>query len=122
MNTKHIIKNKLWGYEEWIVNKKEYCGKVLFFDSNCACSYHYHKIKDETFYVLSGFCSIKYGITDDINESQIKVLNEGDSFYVSPYLRHQIITKEIECKILEISTQHFEEDSYRIQESFRIQS
>ncbi len=122
MNIKHIIKNKLWGYEEWIVNKKEYCGKILFFDSDCACSYHYHKIKDETFYVLSGSCSIKYGTTDDIKESQIKQLSEGDSFYVRPGLRHQVITKGIECKILEISTQHFEDDSYRIQQSVRKQS
>ena len=22
---------KGWGYEKWIVNKEEYCGKILFF-------------------------------------------------------------------------------------------
>ena len=23
--------SKGWGYEKWIVNKPEYCGKILFF-------------------------------------------------------------------------------------------
>ena len=35
---------KGWGYEHWIVNKKEYCGKILFFKKGKRCSWHYHKL------------------------------------------------------------------------------
>ena len=42
---------KGWGYEKWIVNNKDYCGKILFFVKGMKCSWHYHKIKKETFYI-----------------------------------------------------------------------
>ena len=41
---------KGWGYELWIVNKPEYCGKLLFFNEGKKCSWHYHILKDEVFY------------------------------------------------------------------------
>ena len=49
----HFVK-KGWGYEKWIVNKPEYCGKLLFFEKGKRCSWHYHELKDEVFYVQSG--------------------------------------------------------------------
>jgi mannose-6-phosphate isomerase-like protein (cupin superfamily) len=52
MEIKHVDKG--WGYEKWIVNKEEYCGKLLFFNKDKRCSWHYHKIKDEVFYLQSG--------------------------------------------------------------------
>ena len=51
------IHPKGWGYEKWIVNNDLYCGKVLFFERGKKCSWHYHKVKDETFYVkVVKFC------------------------------------------------------------------
>ena len=52
LKIKHVPKG--WGYEKWIVNTEEYCGKLLFFNKGKRCSWHYHKIKDETFYLQSG--------------------------------------------------------------------
>ena len=48
------IHPKGWGHEKWIVNTDKYCGKILFFEEGKQCSWHYHKLKDETFYVQSG--------------------------------------------------------------------
>ena len=31
MEMTHVDKG--WGWERWIVNKEEYCGKLLFFNS-----------------------------------------------------------------------------------------
>ena len=45
---------KGWGYERWIVNCEEYCGKLLFFEKDKKCSWHYHVLKDEVFYLQSG--------------------------------------------------------------------
>ena len=48
------------GYEKWIVNKSEYCGKLLFFMKGKRCSWHYHELKDEVFYLQSGKMLVKY--------------------------------------------------------------
>ena len=45
---------KGWGYEKWIVNNEEYCGKLLFLAKGKKCSWHFHKLKDEVFYGQSG--------------------------------------------------------------------
>tara|TARA_R110001592_G_scaffold292525_1_gene562009 strand:- start:336 stop:731 length:396 start_codon:yes stop_codon:yes gene_type:complete len=110
---------KGWGYEKWIVNKEEYCGKLLFFKAGMKCSYHYHKVKDETFYLQSGRMVIRHCIDDSTdhnnfeNECETNILEAGMSFYVPVSMRHQMeaIT---DCELYEFSTQHFEEDSYRI--------
>ena len=60
MNTKIEIYPKVWGEEHWIVNK-EYCGKKLVLKKGFRCSMHFHKIKDETFYVISGKVLIELG-------------------------------------------------------------
>ena len=40
---------KGWGFEKWIVNNEEYCGKLLYFAKGKRCSWHYHVLKDEVF-------------------------------------------------------------------------
>ena len=37
---KHVPKG--WGWERWIVNCPEYCGKLLFFNKGKRCSWHFH--------------------------------------------------------------------------------
>ena len=60
---------KGWGYEKWIVNKDEYCGKLLHIIKGKKCSWHYHKLKDETFYLQEGKILLKYSDEDNIEES-----------------------------------------------------
>ena len=48
------IHPKGWGRELWIANSELYCGKILELNEDKRCSIHYHKLKDETFYILSG--------------------------------------------------------------------
>jgi quercetin dioxygenase-like cupin family protein len=105
---------KGWGYEKWIVNKPQYCGKLLFFEKGKRCSWHYHKIKDEVFYLQSGKLLVKCSIDDDVNCAKESVLNPGESFHVYTGLRHQMIALE-ESELFEFSTQHFDSDSHRIE-------
>jgi mannose-6-phosphate isomerase-like protein (cupin superfamily) len=107
------IHPKGWGYENWIVNNELYCGKILFFEAGKKCSWHYHKIKDETFYIQSGSIMITYGNDDNINLARTITLNKGERFYVYPGLRHQMQAYE-DTELIEFSTQHFEDDSYRV--------
>ncbi len=106
--------SKGWGFEKWIVNCEEYCGKLLYVVKGKKCSWHYHKIKDEVFYVQSGKILVKYSDEDSLAESKSVTLSPGDNFHVYRGLRHQFTALE-DSQIFEFSTQHFDEDSYRIE-------
>ena len=71
---------KVWGYELWIHNDEEYCGKSLVFPKQ------------------GNYFSIK----------------EGDSVLIERGQPHQLISLEDNSIVFEVSTQHFDEDSYRI--------
>jgi quercetin dioxygenase-like cupin family protein len=105
---------KGWGFEKWIVNNEKYCGKLLYFVKGKRCSWHYHKIKDEVFYIQSGKILVKYSDKDDIMNANERILNPGDNFHVYVGLRHQMIALQ-DTELFEFSTQHFDSDSYRIQ-------
>ena len=108
--------NKGWGFELWIHNDSKYCGKLLSFDKGKKCSFHYHVRKHETFYVRSGELRCKFVPFEDIlNEEAypFTCLTAGDSYEVPPYLVHQM-EAVTDVEMFEFSTQHFEEDSYRV--------
>jgi len=104
---------KGWGYEKWIVNKSEYCGKLLCFMRDKRCSWHYHKLKDEVFYLQSGKMLVKFSDQDDITKAEELILKPGDNFHVWRGLRHQMIAIE-DSELFEFSTEHFDSDSHRI--------
>tara|TARA_R110000803_G_scaffold109914_3_gene178270 strand:+ start:1789 stop:2154 length:366 start_codon:yes stop_codon:yes gene_type:complete len=107
---------KGWGFEKWIVNCEEYCGKLLFFVKGKRCSWHYHKLKDEVFFVQSGRIKVLYSSQewDELKDACEVVLTKGDNFHVTRGMRHQMIALE-DTELYEFSTQHFDSDSYRIQ-------
>tara|TARA_B100000242_G_C42648272_1_gene304664 strand:- start:77 stop:433 length:357 start_codon:yes stop_codon:yes gene_type:complete len=104
---------KGWGYEKWIVNTDEYCGKLLHFIKGKKCSWHYHKLKDETFYLQEGKLLVKYSDNDNLDEANEVILERGDKFHVYRGLRHQMFAME-DTDMFEFSTQHFDSDSHRI--------
>ena len=105
---------KGWGFEKWIVNNEEYCGKLLYFAKGKRCSWHYHVLKDEVFYLQSGEMIVKYSDDDNIETAQELILKPGDNFHVYRGLRHQMIATQ-DSELFEFSTQHFDSDSHRIQ-------
>ncbi len=105
---------KGWGHEIWIINKSEYCGKLLFFKKGKMCSWHHHKIKDEVFYLQSGLMRVKFSYEDDIQKADEIILEPGQNFYVPTGLRHRMIALE-DSELFEFSTEHFDSDSHRIQ-------
>ena len=104
---------KGWGFEKWIVNNEQYCGKLLYFVKGKKCSWHYHKLKDETFYIQSGKLILFYGEDDNIELAQKKVLKKRDHFHVPVGLRHRMYALE-DTEMFEFSTQHFDSDSIRV--------
>mgnify|MGYP001417272072 CR=1 FL=1 len=104
---------KGWGFEKWIHNSEEYCGKLLYFVKGKCCSWHYHVLKDEVFYIQSGKVLVKYSDGDEIESAKELILEKGDKFHVYRGLRHRIIALE-DTELFEFSTQHFDSDSHRI--------
>ena len=104
---------KGWGYEKWIVNTEEYCGKLLHFIKGKRCSGPYHVLKDETFYLQEGKLHVLYSDNDDRGNAKDVILERGDKFHVYRGLRHQMLALE-DTDMFEFSTQHFDEDSYRV--------
>ncbi len=105
--------NKGWGQERWLVNIPSYCAKILEIRSGLRLSWHFHKVKEETFIVLSGQCHVVFGQNEDINKAERILLTPGSRFHVPPGLIHQLIAVT-DCEILEVSTAHSDTDSYRV--------
>ena len=112
-SSKIKIVPKGWGYEKWICNTEEYCGKLLHIIKGKKCSWHYHVLKDETFYLQEGKLRVKYSDDDDLENAKEIILGRGDKFPVYRGLRHQMFAME-DTDMFEFSTQHFEEDSHRV--------
>lgn len=104
---------KGWGFEKWIHNCDLYCGKLLYFVKDKKCSWHYHALKDEAFYVQSGKILVRYSKEDSLDEAAEVILNVGDNFHVPVGLRHQMEAIE-DTELFEFSTQHFDRDSHRL--------
>lgn len=111
-NKPHFFVPKGWGWESWIVNNPEYCGKALFFKQGKKCSFHYHKEKSETFYCYQGRIKVWLSDTDDFPDNSI-VLEPGDSVDVPRGTRHQM-EGLLDSILIEFSTEHKDSDSYRI--------
>lgn len=104
---------KGWGEEIWITNNDLYCGKILKFNKGAEFSMHYHIQKEETWAVMEGKLTLKYYDLSNAEEKEVE-LNEGDTVHLRPCIPHKLIALE-DSKIFEVSTRHYEYDSYRIQ-------
>lgn len=100
------IVTKIWGSEEWIVNG-EYCGKILKLNKGYRCSMHYHKNKEETFYLLSGKVLMEV-------ENMKHIMTPGNTQLIRPNQKHRFTGLEY-SKMIEFSTHYECKDSYRIE-------
>lgn len=107
------VVEKTWGQERWIANSPMYCSKFLDVKYGHGTSIHHHEKKFETMVVISGGFRIMI-------ENDFVFMYEGDILNISPYQIHKIdaLTPELSsfsdyAVMLEISTQHFDDDSIR---------
>ena len=100
---------KVWGKEVWMANTNKYCGKLLYLLKGKKCSLHYHKRKDETFYVYAGKVLIEI---KQKNHTVSTILKPGDSIRIHKKEKHRFMGIQ-NSLIIEISTNHQDSDSYR---------
>ncbi len=105
---------KEWGKEDWIVNNEKfnYCGKRLILTKGWQCSIHQHKIKSEVFYVNKGLVLMQAYDGE-------RVMKPGESLLIEPGTKHRFIGLT-DTEILEFSSFHREEDSYRDEPSGQV--
>ena len=111
---------KEWGYELIIHNDEKYCGKILFIKKGNCISLQFHKKKTETFYLQSGELLCKFSAEEDfISPEDLKIvkMKGGEVKEIPVGFIHQVFAIE-DSTIVEFSTQHFDDDTYRISKTF----
>lgn len=99
--------HKTWGAEYIITNNATGCYKILYLEPNKLGSKHYHKVKNETFVIAEGIVRLEYeGI-------ETKYLLQNDCFVIAPCHWHRFVAIDKPTKIIEISDQHFDHDTFR---------
>ena len=103
---------KGWGHELiWATNDK-YCGKLLKFNQGAKFSMHFHREKDETWYVLDG--EFEVIVIDTVNAKRTShYLKPGDTWRNEPLEPHQVVCIE-PGTLIEVSTPDSVEDNYRV--------
>ena len=97
---------KVWGKELIIANTEKYAGKILVIDKRAISSLHQHLKKDETFLCIEGKVILTVG-----NETHC-LGPYSDPVHIPPGSWH--VFKGLEnSKIVEVSTEHKEEDVER---------
>lgn len=112
---KNCIKQvgKLWGTEFWIVNNDSYCMKFLKINPGNVSSFHYHKVKDETFICIAG------NVLLTLRDNKQVSLSPGQQYRLQPNVAHSFEALGGTSWVLEVSTTHDDADVFRITESFR---
>ena len=89
-------------------------GKLLVFNyTGDKFSMHYHLKKKESWYVQQGSFIFSWL---DVEDGKLisQIIKVGDSVTIERGLPHQLQAIDDNSTIYEVSTQHFNEDSYRI--------
>jgi mannose-6-phosphate isomerase len=106
------VVEKGWGNEVIFATNDKYCGKLLNFNTGAKFSMHFHSIKDESWYVLTGKFIVKVIDTNTSEQFDIE-LEPGNTWHNKPLMPHQLICIE-EGTIIEVSTPDSVEDNYRV--------
>jgi|TARA_B110000977_G_C11022945_1_gene472045 mannose-6-phosphate isomerase len=108
------VVQKGWGYEVIWATTEKYCGKMMVFTNTGArFSMHFHKEKDESWFVNSGRFLVRW-IDTKTAETHEQELKEGDTWHNPPLMPHQLIAVQSGSSITEVSTADSVEDNYRV--------
>jgi quercetin dioxygenase-like cupin family protein len=104
---------KPWGHELIWAHTERYVGKILHIRKGHALSLQYHRKKDETIHLLAGRIELQTG---DGSALDCRVLEPGDSFHITPGLRHRM-TALLDSDVLEASTPELD-DVVRLEDRY----
>jgi mannose-6-phosphate isomerase-like protein (cupin superfamily) len=114
---------KSWGMEIEFINTPLYCYKMLVCVHGRWSSkgqFHYHVVKDETFFVVRGKLELETRDTFRAEHflfetvKNVSILHPQDTFRVFPTMHHRFRSVGKSCIFYEISTRHVDIDSIRV--------
>ncbi len=106
--------DKPWGYELIFAHTDRYVGKILHIEPGEALSLQYHRVKDETLYLLRG----EYELEVEEDGRMVRhQMQPGDTYRIRPNTRHRMRTEAIACDILEVSTPELD-DVVRLEDRY----
>ena len=106
---------KPWGYEEIWAETDKYVGKRMLIRAGQRMSLQYHKVKEETIYVISGILLI----WESKDEEQITILNPGEAYHVKPNSIHRFGAElSGDTVIMEVSTPELD-DVVRLSDDYK---
>jgi mannose-6-phosphate isomerase-like protein (cupin superfamily) len=107
--------DKPWGYELIWALTEDYCGKILFVKAGESLSLQFHKIKDESWYVLDGRAELELGAPGQ-SALDTEVIRPGAAFRFRPGTVHRVRALE-DTRILEVSTPELD-DIVRLEDTY----
>lgn len=107
--------DKGWGHEIWMHNSAAFCFKQLVFNgADCKTSLHFHIKKCEMFYVCRG--TFELTMVSKEGKRMVRVMEPQDFQFIPCGMPHRVKCVSVKGGVvLEASSQHFEEDSYRVE-------
>ena len=112
-----MIIDKPWGYEKIWAKTEQYVGKLLYIKEGERLSLQYHRVKEETIYVLEGKLELvlEEGPRRDMHSV---FLAPGDTFHIAPLTIHRFAaTQGTDVKVLEVATTELD-DVVRIEDDY----
>jgi mannose-6-phosphate isomerase-like protein (cupin superfamily) len=109
------IVDTAWGREHVLTNQPKYCAKILEVDGGMTCSLHRHKVKEETFIVLTGSGWIETTLDPAARTEPVR-LGTGCFVHLEAGTWHRFWTED-HLVMLEVSTHHDDKDVERETES-----
>ena len=103
--------DKPWGHEIIWAETGDYVGKILHINAGHRLSKQFHRVKEETVYVLKGTL-YNYDEHDNIQK-----FTPGQSFHVNVGQVHRFGANESSVEIVEVSTPHLD-DVVRIEDDY----
>lgn len=101
--------DKPWGYEKVLIYTDKYLTKELYIKEGYQTSFHYHKKKDETMYIISGAGYIEF-------ENKKEYFTNNDTIRIKPGIPHTIVATD-NTVLHEVSTPHLD-DTTRLKDYY----
>jgi NDP-sugar pyrophosphorylase family protein len=79
--------DKPWGYEKVLISTENYLTKEIYIKEGYTTSYHYHKEKEESIYMLEGSCYVQF-------EHKKEFFGRNDTMDIPRGALHKIVATE----------------------------
>jgi mannose-6-phosphate isomerase len=107
--------DKPWGHELIWALSEDYAGKILFVKAGESLSLQFHRVKDESWFVLEGRAQVELGAPGEAVLNS-EVIAAGAAFRFLPGTVHRVTAIE-NTRILEVSTPHLD-DVVRLEDEY----